>query len=67
MSEDLYNIVKEEVKVVESDEGGFNSGHLWKIKNKLRPKNKMVPTAMMNKEGKIVTSSGDIKKATMKH
>ena len=25
MSEDLYNIVKEEVKVVESEEGGFNS------------------------------------------
>ena len=28
MAEDLYDIVKEEVKVVESYEGGFNSGHL---------------------------------------
>ena len=67
MAEDLYNIVKEEVKVVESDEGGFNSGHLWRIKNKLRPKNKMLPTALMNKEGQIVTSSEEIKMATMEH
>ena len=28
MAEDLYNIVKEEVKKINSDEGGFNSGHL---------------------------------------
>ena len=67
MSEDLYNIVKEEVKAVESDKGGFNSGHLWKIKNKLKPKNKSPPTAMLNKEGTLVTSSEDIKVATMDH
>ena len=62
MSEDLYKIVKEEVKVVKGDEGGFNCEHLQKIKNKLGPKNIMTPTAMMNKEGKLVASSEDIKK-----
>ena len=30
MAEDLFKIVKEEVKNIESDEGGFNCGHLWK-------------------------------------
>ena len=67
MSEDLFNIVKEEVKHVESDEGGFNSGHLWKIKNKLKPKNKSPPTAMVNKEGQLITSNEDIKEAAMDH
>ena len=36
MAEDLYQIVKEEVDFVKCEEGGFNSGHLWRLKNKLR-------------------------------
>ena len=67
MAEDLYHIVKEEVEIVASDQGGFNSGHLWKIKKKLRPKYQTNPTAMMNMEGKTVTSSDEIKKASMEH
>ena len=31
MSEDMYIIVKEEVDKVDSEAGGFNSGHLWKL------------------------------------
>ena len=67
MAGDLYNIVKEEVKIVKSDEGGFSCGHLWKIKNKLRPKHISNPTAMLNREGKLVTESEDKKEATMEH
>ena len=67
MGEDLYNIVKEEVKIVESDEGGFNSGHLWRLKNKLRKKINNVPTAMVDKGGNLVTTSEGIKKLTMDH
>ena len=62
MAEDLYNIVEEEVKIEKSYESGFYSGHLWKIKNKLRPKHISNPTAMLNREGKLVTESEDIKK-----
>ena len=32
MANDLYEIVKEEVNIVKSDEGGFNSSHLWRLK-----------------------------------
>ena len=39
MAEDLSNIVKEDVKMINSDEGGFNSGHLWKIFKKNSGKN----------------------------
>ena len=67
MSEHLYKIVKEEVEGVKSDEGGLNSGHLWKIWNKLRPKYISNPTAIINSEGKLLTSSEDIKEATMMH
>ena len=67
MAEDLYNIVKDEVKDIESDEGGFNSGHLWRLKNKLRKKINNVPTALMDKDGQLVTSSSELKKVMMDH
>ena len=44
----MYQIVKEEVEKVNSDEGVFNSGHLWRLKSKLRPKLNDYPTAMTN-------------------
>ena len=62
MAEDLYKIVKEEVENIESDEGGFNSGHLWRLKHKLRKKVNNVPTAMLDKDGNLVTTSDELKK-----
>ena len=67
MSEDMYNIIRDEVSVVNSDEGGFNSGHLWRLKNKLRPKKTSNPTAMIDKNGKLITDGDEIKKATLDH
>ena len=67
MGEDLYNIVKEEVEIVHSDEGGFNSGHLWRLKNKLRKKVNNVLTAMLDEEGNLVTTSEGLKKLTTGH
>ena len=67
MADDLYRIVKEEVEIVKSDEGGFNSGHLWRLKNKLRSKINSSPTAMEDKDGKLVTDSEGIKNITMEH
>ena len=65
MADDLYKIVKEEVDMVHSDEGGFNSGHLWRLKNKLRCKTNSSPTALLDKNGKLVTNNGEIKNITM--
>ena len=67
MAEDMYKIVKEEVDKVDCESGGFNSGHLWKLKSKLRPKFTDYPTAMQNSEGNLVTSEEDIKKLTVDH
>ena len=38
LADDMFKIVKEEVEKVDCESGGFNSGHLWKLKSKLRPK-----------------------------
>ena len=56
MADDLYKIVKEEVELVKNDEGGFNSGHLWRLKNKLRAKTNSSPTALEDKDGNLVTN-----------
>ena len=62
MAEDMYKIVKEEVELVKCEDGGFNSGHLWRLKNKLRPKTNNTPTAIQNQNGILVTTSQEIKK-----
>ena len=56
----MYQIVKKKVEKVNSDEGVLNSGHLWRLKSKLRPKLNDYPTAMTNKEG-------ELKKLTVYH
>ena len=66
-ADDLYKILKEEVEIVKSDEGGFNSGRLWRLKNKLRSKKNYPPTAIEDKYGKRVTNSAEIKKVTLEH
>ena len=38
---------------------------MWKLKKKILPKSTSVPTAMKNKEGKLLTKKTDIKKHTM--
>ena len=65
MADDLSEIVKDEVKIVKSEEGGFNSGHLWRLKNKLRPKHINCPTALIDIHGKLVTNGDELKKMTL--
>ena len=67
MADDLFKIVKEEVEKVSCQEGGFNSGHLWSLKNKLRPKVRNLPTAMLDQSGKLLTSAEGIKQGAMNH
>ena len=50
-SEDMYGKIKEELKGINYEEGGWNSGHLWKLRRKISPRPVDPPTAMENPEG----------------
>ena len=67
LSEDLFGVVKKEVAKINSDEGGFNSGHLWQLKKKLSGKISNTTNALIDKNGKLVTNREDIKKVTAEH
>ena len=54
-AKDNYNKIKEEIADIKCEEGGINSGKLWKLKKKLSPKCRDPPTAMLDKEGNLVT------------
>ena len=47
-SDKMYNKIKEELAHIDSEDGVFNSGRLWKLKKKLSPKPHDPPTAMKN-------------------
>ena len=66
-AETNYKHIKEELKDIECDEGGFNVGKLWKLKKKLCPYKKDPPTAMLDSCGNLVTSAEGIKKITLEH
>ena len=60
----MANKILKEVKGFEdAEDGGFNSGKLWKLKKKLAPK----PTAMETTDGKLPTDDGDILEEAVKH
>ena len=67
LSEDLYGIIESETSKINSEEGGFHSGDLWRLKNKLKKVSRDPPTAILNEDGKLVTSSAEIKSTTLKH
>ena len=47
--------ILEEISGIECNEGGVNSGKLWKLRKKLFPKSRDPPTAMMDLDGNLVT------------
>ena len=66
-SNDLFNIVKDEIVRIDCETGGFNSGHLWKMKAKLKSKESNKYTAIEDENGKLLTSEKDIDEETIKH
>ena len=66
-SEDLFNVVKAEIENIDCETGGFNSGHIWKIKSKLKPKLSNKYTAIEDKNGKLLTTETEIDEETVKH
>ena len=65
LSEDLFGIVKDEVSKINSETGGFNSGHLWQLKKKLSGKRTNSMAAVLDKCGNLVTQKEQIKDVTM--
>ena len=67
-SEKMVKTILNEVKdMSKSDEGGLNTGKLWNLKKKLMPRNNEPPTAMMSKEGKLLTDKEEIKEEAVRH
>ena len=54
-AETNYLKIKEELGRINCEEGGVNSGYLWKLKKKLSPKCRDPPTAMFDNHGNLVT------------
>ena len=60
--------IDESIKGLNSEKGGYNPGHMWKLKSKIIPKPVQVPTAMIDpKSGKLVTADNELKKHTVSY
>ena len=67
IADEACRIVYEETKGLDNEDGGFNPGHIWKLKEKIIPKPSNVPTAMKDINGKLVTNVEEFKKHTIDH
>ena len=56
-----YEKIKDEIDGIKCEEGGFNSGKLWKLKKKFFPHSRDPPTAMLDDSGNLVTNPDLIK------
>ena len=66
-AEGLLTQIKDEIKNIKHEEGGLNSGNLWRLKNKLNKKYPEPPTAMRDDKGNLLTGKRDILEQTVKH
>ena len=66
-SESMFKKIKEELKVMNGDEGGYNPGHLWKLRKKLSLQQFDPPTTMQDTKGKILWDDKDIINEAVRH
>ena len=64
-AESNYNKIKEETSKIKVDEGGINSGSLWRLKKRISPRCRDPPTAMMDPFGNLLTSPEAINKVSL--
>ena len=59
-ADDNYEKIQSELAGIKCEEGGLNSGKLWKLRKKMFPRSRDPPTAMMDSDGNLVTSETEI-------
>ena len=59
--------IREELKGINAEDGGWNSGHLWKLRKKISPKPADPPTAMENQDGVLLTDPTELQKESLKY
>ena len=52
-TKEFINMIEKESTNVDPEKGGFNSTNMWKIKKKMFPQSRDLPTAMLDQEGDI--------------
>ena len=62
-----YIKIREEIRDINCDEGGFNVAKFWKLKKNLCPRPQDPPTAMMDGDGNLVTSVKGVEKLSIEH
>ena len=61
-AETNYNKVVEELNKMKPEEGRIDAQKFWKMKKRIFPKNNDPPSAMLDKDGNIITSKKEIEK-----
>ena len=63
----MYQTTKQELKGINSEDGGWNSGYLWKLKKKMSSRLTDPPTAVENKHEVLLTDPTEIMEESLKH
>ena len=66
-AEKKYYKVVEELKTMKPDGGKINSHKFWNLKKKICPKSKDPPSAMIDKDGNLLTTHEDIEKRQLRY
>ena len=66
-AEEMVEKIREELKGINAEDGGWNSGHLWKLRKKISPKPADPPTAMENQDGVLLTDPTELQKESLKY
>ena len=66
-SEEFAFKIKEELKGINSEDGGWNPQNLWKLRSKISPRPVDPPSAMENNEGILLTEHVEIQKESLRY
>ena len=66
-SEDMSKKIKDELNGINCEDGGWNSGFLWKLRSKISPRPEEPPTAMESSNGVLLTDPLEIQKEAIKY
>ena len=64
-SKEYIDRIEKESKYIDPENGGFNTGHLWKLKKEMFPQGRDLPTAMLDRDGILQTDIENIKSVAL--